>query len=144
QVVQLHGDETPELARSIRESLGVEVWKAVRPRSGEEYERAAMEFEGAVDGLLLDGWSPSSRGGTGVRFPWREVAARRTSSRVPLKLIAAGGLNPENVGEMIDLVRPDVVDVSSGVEEAPGLKDAESIRRFVSAASAAMTEKGVA
>ncbi|MDB4951026.1 MAG: N-(5-phosphoribosyl)anthranilate isomerase [Gemmatimonadetes bacterium] len=132
-VLQLHGDETPELAADLR-SLGFTVWKAVRPRTGAEFEAAAGRWSGAVDALLLDGWSPDAHGGTGARFPWAEVAALRAALDGGTRLVAAGGLRPGNVAEAVRLLRPDVVDVSSGVESAPGVKDAEAIRTFVAAA----------
>jgi phosphoribosylanthranilate isomerase len=143
-VIQLHGDESAEFARSLRASFDVEVWKAIRPRSAEDFAAAAKAFEDSVDGVLVDGWSASARGGTGARFPWREVAARRAEVAGSLKLIAAGGLNPENVAEVIALLHPEVVDVSSGVERSPGIKDAGAIRRFAAAARAPVAEKGVA
>src|SRR5690606_34214902 len=76
-VVQLHGDETPELARSVRSSVDAAVWKAVRPRTRGEFVAAVDAFDGVVDALLLDGWSATARGGTGTPFPWREVAGPR-------------------------------------------------------------------
>lgn len=132
-VIQLHGDETPETAGRLREA-GWTVWKALRPRDGAEFAAGVARWAGAVDALLLDGWSPHAMGGTGERFPWPEVAALR--GRVPegLALVVAGGLRPENVAEAAALLRPDVVDVSSGVETAPGIKDVDAVRAFVAAA----------
>lgn len=132
-VLQLHGDETPETARALREA-GWTVWKALRPRGGAEFTAGVARWAGAVDALLLDGWSPEAHGGTGASFPWREIAALR--GRVPedLALVVAGGLRPENVVEAAELLRPGVVDVSSGVESAPGIKDHDAIRAFVAAA----------
>lgn len=134
RVVQLHGDESPEYARSLREEGRWEVWKAVRPRDGEEFAREAARFAGAVDGLLLDGWSAEARGGTGARFPWAAVAAHRGELPSDLQLIVAGGLHPGNVAEAVAVLRPAVVDVSSGVETEPGIKDADAIAAFVAAA----------
>jgi phosphoribosylanthranilate isomerase len=142
-VVQLHGEEIPEFAAIVRSTMGVEVWKALRIRNADDFEEGASRYEGSVDGLLLDGWSEQGRGGTGSRFPWQEVAERRRRLGFGTKLIAAGGLRPENVGELVELLDPEVVDVSSGVETAPGLKGEELIMRFVAAAKSAVARKGV-
>lgn len=135
-VVQLHGDESPDFAAEVRSETGLEVWKAVRPRSGEEFSAAVRHYAAWVDGLLLDGWSAEARGGTGTRFPWEEVAQRRGALGEETRLIVAGGLHPANVGTIIGLLRPDVVDVSSGVECAPGIKDAHRVQEFADAARA--------
>lgn len=140
-IVQLHGDEGPELARRLRSGLGVETWKALRPRSGEEFATELQRFASEVDGVLLDGWSKSARGGTGTPFPWQEVAARRDELPPTLRFVAAGGLGPANVAEMMALLSPDVVDVSSGVESAPGLKDHILINEFAAAVRSAIARK---
>ncbi|HEX8905574.1 MAG TPA: phosphoribosylanthranilate isomerase, partial [Longimicrobiaceae bacterium] len=130
-VLQLHGDEPPELAAALR-GEGFTVWKAVRPRTGDEFARAAVLYAGSVDALLVDGFNPDAAGGTGTAFPWREVAERIAAAQ-GVAIVAAGGLRPENVAEAASILRPDVVDVSSGVESAPGIKDAEAVRAFVAA-----------
>jgi phosphoribosylanthranilate isomerase len=142
QIMQLHGEESPERVDELRRSSGREVWKAIRPRGGEEFALALEAYAEVVDGLLLDGWSPSARGGTGARFPWAEIAAFR--DRVPegVRLIAAGGLTPENVAEAVAVLRPAVVDVSSGVEVAPGIKQHSLIERFAAAAFGAAGDNG--
>jgi phosphoribosylanthranilate isomerase len=132
-VVQLHGDETPELAGMLR-ARGLVVWKALRPRGGADLAAEAPHWAGAVDALLLDGWSAEARGGTGHAFPWREVAERRDALPAGMALVAAGGLRPENVAEAIRVLDPFAVDVSSGVEAAPGVKDHDAIERFIRAA----------
>lgn len=131
-VLQLHGDEPPELADALRRE-GFTVWKAVRPRSGDEFADAAVLYAGAVDALLVDGFSADARGGTGTAFPWREVAERIAAVAPETAIVAAGGLRPENVAEAARILRPDVVDVSSGVESAPGVKDAGAVRAFAAA-----------
>lgn len=136
-VLQLHGDETPELVAAVRAGSGGEVWKVVRPRTGDEFARAIEVYAGVADGLMLDGWSAAARGGTGTRFPWHEVAAYRDRLPPGTRLIVAGGLGPENVAEVVEILSPDVVDVSSGVEAAPGIKDHDAIRRFADAARGA-------
>lgn len=132
--VQLHGDEDPAACASLR-SEGTEVWKAIRPRNREELERLVDRYAAHADALLVEGWSPEAAGGTGTGFPheWLAGDARPAG----LRIVLAGGLDPENVGGAVQGVRPDVVDVSSGVESAPGRKDPGRIRAFVRAARAA-------
>ncbi|HEX6041708.1 phosphoribosylanthranilate isomerase [Longimicrobium sp.] len=132
RVVQLHGNETPELADRVR-SAGYQAWKAVRVRHADDVAAALARYAGAVDALLLDGYDPSAAGGTGTRFDWAAVAARLGALPDGLRLIAAGGLRPDNVAEAVRTLRPHAVDVSSGVEQAPGVKDPASVRAFVRA-----------
>jgi len=91
-----------------------------------------------VDGVLLDAKVPGRLGGTGAALPWQELIDQiqplREGSRS--RLILAGGLRPENVAEAIRLLRPDVVDVSSGVETEPGVKDRARMRAFRDAVNA--------
>ncbi|HEY0024059.1 MAG TPA: phosphoribosylanthranilate isomerase [Longimicrobium sp.] len=129
-VLQLHGDEPPELADRMR-AAGYEVWKAVRARGADDFSRAARRYAGAVDALLLDGYSPAAHGGTGTRFPWAEVAERLGELPPGMRLVAAGGLTPRNVAEAAAILRPHAVDVSSGVEASPGVKDPDAVRAFV-------------
>lgn len=131
-VLQLHGDETPDLAARMR-AAGWEVWKAVRARDADDFSAAAARYAGAVDALLVDGYSPDSHGGAGVRFDWEAVSARRGELAPGMRLIAAGGLRPENVAQAVRILRPHAVDVSSGVESAPGRKDPQAVRDFVRA-----------
>lgn len=139
-VVQLHGDEDASFVRALRSAGQWTIWKAVRPRTAEEFAAAVEAFAPAVDGLLLDGWSAEARGGTGHRFPWEEVARVRGLLPPEVELIAAGGLNPGNVGRAVELLRPAVVDVSSGVELSPGVKDPAGVAAFVAAALASRSD----
>ena len=140
-VVQLHEDPPLDLARSVKEATGRLVWAVVRvpeivvdggqaPAADRLAARIA-ELDGEVDAVLLDTLAVAGLGGSGRRFDWSLVgeAARPRRSR----LVAAGGLAPETVGEAIAALRPDVVDVSSGVERATGLKDHERMRAFAQA-----------
>ena len=133
-VIQLHGDETPDHAAALRDGSGAAVWKAVRPRNSAEFLDAIARFSGAVDALLLDGWSAQARGGSGTPFPWDVVAALRGEVPAGLALVVAGGLQMGNVADAVNRLRPDVVDVSSGVEDAPGRKNPLHIHSFVAAA----------
>ena len=126
--IQLHGSETPDECRAVRERAGIPVWKAVDP-GFPAVEEGYLE---AVDALLLD----SERGGSGRALDWAAVAARFPRGRRPLPVILAGGLDPDNVARAIREARPDGVDASSRLESAPGVKDPALVRRFVSRARA--------
>lgn len=123
---QLHGDETPDTVAKIRAG-GVKVVKALRVR--DEGSLSSME-DYAADMYLLDSWSESARGGTGERFNWAFAGDMRGYDNI----LISGGITPENVGEALDFFEPYGVDASSSLERAPGEKDDERVRRFVSAA----------
>jgi phosphoribosylanthranilate isomerase len=123
---QLHGDETHEIVTFLREG-GVKVMKALRVR--DEDSLAALDGYGA-DLIMLDAWSEKVRGGTGERFDWALAKSLRGRGNI----VVSGGLNPENVREAISFFEPYGVDASSSLEEAPGKKNEEQVRRFVSAA----------
>lgn len=123
--VQLHGDETPDYCRAVH---GQQVIKALRVGEGFRPEDVLQFETGAV---LLDAFSQGARGGTGQTFDW--TIARRVRALVA-ELYLAGGLTVENVAEAIAAVEPFAVDVCSGVENAPGRKDAARVRAFVAAA----------
>jgi phosphoribosylanthranilate isomerase len=133
-VIQLHGDERTSAVARIRAAGPWRVWKAVRPRTGREFATAVARWAGRVDGILVDGFSDAARGGTGARFPWDEVAARRGAVDDTTDLIVAGGLSPDNVALAVERLGPDVVDVSSGVEVERCVKSAERVRSFIEAA----------
>jgi phosphoribosylanthranilate isomerase len=124
--VQLHGDESPETVTALREG-GVKVIKALRVRGADSL--AAMNGYEA-DLFLLDAWSDRAQGGTGERFDWE--VAKSYGGRG--NILVSGGLTPENVREAIRFFEPYGVDASSSLEDAPGKKNAERVRRFVSAA----------
>jgi phosphoribosylanthranilate isomerase len=131
-VVQLHGDEAPETVEAVSAAGPWAVWKAVRARTPEHVRTAVRRYD-TVDAILVDGWHPERIGGTGVRVGWGDLAHLRAVMREGQRLVAAGGLTPENVAEVVRIARPDVVDVSSGVEGAPGRKDPDRIQAFVQA-----------
>lgn len=119
-LLQFHGDETPEQC----ESFGLPFIKAVRMRPGVDLLEYARRFDRAR-GLLLDAYVSGTQGGTGTRFDWKLIPAG-----IRLPIVLSGGLDPENVGEAIRQVRPAAVDVSSGVEAVKGIKDPQRILRF--------------
>jgi phosphoribosylanthranilate isomerase len=129
-MVQLHGDEGTAFCREVARRTGCQVIKAMRVRSGADI-RAAEAFR--TDYHLLDAHRPGSPGGTGESFDWELLAGRR--STVPL--ILAGGLDPDNVAEAIGVARPFAVDVASGVESTPGIKDHALMAAFAERARAA-------
>lgn len=132
RVVQLHGAEPPEACERIA-GWGLEVWKAVRPRSREELWAGIDRYAEATDAVLVEGHSEGRAGGAGARLPWSWLEGRPEGGERPdgARVLLAGGLDPDNVEEAVARTRPDGVDVSSGVERAPGEKDPERIRRFV-------------
>jgi len=127
-ILQLHGQESAERCRELRQSLGVKVWKALRLRDRSDLNRAA-DYAHHVDGLLLDAWAADQLGGTGQRLPlaWLEGF----KSEVPWWL--AGGIASDALPEILARVRPDGLDVSSAVEKSPGDKDLEGVAKLVRA-----------
>ncbi len=123
---QLHGDESPEDVDAVREG-GLKVMKALRVRGADSL--AAIDDYGA-DLFLLDAWSEKARGGTGERFDWGLAKSLKGRGNI----VVSGGLGPENVREAVRLLEPYGVDASSSLEDAPGKKNDERVRRFVSAA----------
>jgi phosphoribosylanthranilate isomerase len=134
-IVQLHADPEPEEVAEVRAATGAEVWAVAR--IGAEVPRSLGALFEAADAVLLDARSGVALGGTGRTVPWRMVAAAIDGARRGRRLVLAGGLGPENVGEAIAVLAPDVVDVSSGVESSPGVKDHARMRAFAAAAKAA-------
>lgn len=133
-ILQLHGAETPARVAEIRARYGLPVMKAVGIANAEDLP-ALADYEAVADQILVDAKPPRNAdlpGGNGVSFDWRLIAGR--SWRKPWML--AGGLTPDNVAEAIRLTGAPQVDVSSGVESAPGLKDPDRIAGFVAAAQA--------
>jgi len=131
--IQLHGEETPERTAQIRARFGLPVWKALPVASAADVTRAAA-YIGAADFLLFDAKTPKGTlpGGMGLSFDWSLIAGWKG----PLPWGLAGGLRPDNVAEAIRLTGAPLVDTSSGVESAPGVKDADLIAAFCRAARA--------
>ena len=120
-LLQFHGGETPEQCRGY----GRPYIKAIAMRAGVDLPAEALRYADAA-GLLLDAYSPTAAGGTGQVFDWAQ--APRDAG---LPIVLAGGLTPENVAAAILKVRPYAVDVSSGVEQSKGIKDAAKIVAFM-------------
>ena len=155
--IQLHGDEPPELLHELHEhGLGragellqvlghvpeVPIVRALRPVGGElekatEYLTACRRLGCLPQAVLLDAHSPAAYGGTGLMLNWARLA-ERNDALFGLPLVLAGGLKPENVAAAIHSAKPDAVDVASGVESAPGVKDAAKVMAFVNYAKQAL------
>jgi phosphoribosylanthranilate isomerase len=130
-LLQLHGDETPAACAQLRHPY----LKALRMRADTDVDTDVMaELARYPDAraLLLDTYSPDAWGGTGKTFDWTRIPAA-----VRGRIILAGGLNPDNVADAVVQVRPYAVDVSGGVEAAPGIKDAQRIESFLAAVTRA-------
>lgn len=130
-MLQLHGSEPPERVAEVRTRYGLPVMKAIGIAGPEDVERIAL-YGKVADQLLVDAKAPKGAtlpGGNGLPFDWRLVAKKYW----PCPWMLAGGLTPANVAEAIRLTGARQVDVSSGVESAPGVKDAALIRAFIAA-----------
>ena len=128
-MLQLHGRETPERVAEVKARYGLPVMKAVGIADGDDLPKLESYF-GVADQILVDAKPPKGGelpGGNGLSFDWRLIAGRRW----PCPWMLAGGLTPENVAEAVKMTGTKQVDVSSGVEDAPGQKNAELIQKFV-------------
>lgn len=121
-LLQFHGDESPEFCQSF----GAPFIKTIAAQNSKHIEKEAANFPSAK-GLLLDSASALGRGGTGVTFDWSIIPAT-----LPKPYILAGGLNPENVLEAVQTVHPYAIDVCSGIEAAPGIKDHKKMKKLIS------------
>ena len=133
-MLQLHGRETPERVAEVKARYGLPVMKAVGIADGDDLPKLESYF-GVADQILVDAKPPKGGelpGGNGLSFDWRLIAGRRW----PCPWMLAGGLTPENVAEAIKMTGVKQVDVSSGVEDAPGQKNAELIQKFVQSSRA--------
>lgn len=128
-VVQFHGRETPEWTGMVREKIQLEVWKALGLKDAGTLERSAA-YVGKVDRLLFDAPAKALPGGNGIAFDWNLLAGHKHLVDWGI----AGGLTPDNVAEAIRATGAPLVDASSGLESAPGVKDVDLIRAFCKAA----------
>ncbi len=129
--LQLHGRETPDRIAALQSRTGRAVWRAAGVKTEADI-RAAIQGAGPADRLLLDAKAPSNStipGGNGVAFDWRLMQGIAP----PLPWGLGGGLTPANVGAALAVLRPAFVDVSSGIEDRPGVKSLQKIAEFASA-----------
>lgn len=132
--LQLHGKESPERAAAIRQRFGLPVWKAISVKTSADID-SAKAYTGAADFLLFDAKTPDGAalpGGMGVRFDWTLLRGVRPA--LPWGL--SGGLGPDNVAKALKISGAPLLDVSSGVESAPGIKAVDKIIAFCEAAGA--------
>lgn len=124
--VQLHGSESLQVCRQLRAQLpSIKLIKALRIRTPEDLQQART-YESVIDGLLLDAYHPQLLGGTGKTLDWQTLS----SFRPDCPWLLAGGLTPDNVTAALGQLQPEGIDLSSGVEQAPGIKDLEKVQRL--------------
>lgn len=131
QALQLHGDETPHEVERVM-NLGADVIKALQVRDAASL---AQIGEFPCQAILLDAYNPGTYGGGGHAFPW-ELAVRAQEMFPEKHILLSGGLNADNVRQAVQQTRPVAVDVASGVESAPGVKDLTQVARFIAEARA--------
>jgi phosphoribosylanthranilate isomerase len=132
-IIQLHGEERPALTSRIGMTNGLEVWKAVSVRSGADLAEA-QKYRGSAQRILYDAKPPKGAdlpGGNGLRFDWNLLQRHDH----PLPWALSGGLDPRNLAEAVRITGATLLDVSSGVESAPGIKNVDKIAAFLKAAS---------
>lgn len=135
--LQLHGRETPERVQAIRDRYSLPVMKAISVSETSDLDKLAA-YRDVADGFLLDAKPPKGSelpGGNGVTFDWRIL----TALDADIDYMLSGGLNATNIGEALRLANPPGIDISSGVESAPGIKDVGLIEDFFRAVSDAQT-----
>jgi phosphoribosylanthranilate isomerase len=135
-IAQLHSNASPRSIAAARGAGMTEVWAVAAIRDGVLPETAAELFQ-CADAVVLDTGATDGLGGTGRSFDWAAVARAIEKVDRRARLVVAGGLTPYNVVQAIQCLKPEVVDVSSGVESAPGVKDPILMRRFIEAARSA-------
>ena len=135
EMLQLHGQESPERVATLKSRYKVPVMKMIAVRGPEDLT-GVYPYLDVADRILFDAKAPPEAtrpGGLGLRFDWRLLAGLD----LPVPFMLSGGLDPDSVEEAIEIAGPDAVDVSSGVESSPGVKDPAAIARFVAAVRAA-------
>ena len=126
EILQFHGDESPETCQQIGQALGRRWYKAIQVKPDLDVKAEIERFQHAgASAILLDAWHPDLKGGTGHSFDWQQFP------KMNLPLILAGGLNPDNIEQAILTTQAYAVDVSGGVEAAKGIKDQHLIERFM-------------
>ena len=141
--VQLHTTPDPELALRLREHFArhsrgrIGILRVLHYEADLATQLKSLGRDHAVDAILIDSRTAAAAGGTGLRYDWAAASTSFLAAAPHLRLIAAGGLDPQNVTEAIHTLEPWGVDVASGVEESPGMKDHGKVRAFILAARAA-------
>ena len=130
-IIQFHGTETPEWLARVKQLVPAQIWKAIGLRDADTLDRT-QKYRGIADRILFDAPAAAMPGGTGTRFDWSLLANHRHNMDWGI----AGGLTPDNVGQAIAETGAPLVDVSSGVESAPGVKDVDKIATFLKAVAA--------
>lgn len=128
-VVQLHGAHDESRVAALRAVFRGEIWPVVRV-SGSSLPADLAETMNSGDAVLLDALVPGALGGTGVALAWDQLSSELSAVRGNHRIVLAGGLRPENVAQAIASLAPALVDVSSGVESSPGIKDHQRMRAF--------------
>jgi phosphoribosylanthranilate isomerase len=132
-VIQLHGNERPAIVSRTRMTSGLDVWKALPVRTALDLDEA-QKYRGAASLILYDAKPPAGSdlpGGNGLRFDWELLRGHKH----PLPWALSGGLDAHNIAEAVRITNAALLDVSSGVESAPGVKDVDKIAAFLKAAS---------
>lgn len=133
-IIQLHGNETPQRVAEIKERYrNLDVMKAIRIRNADDLN-AVQDYEATADWLLFDTKSEKAPGGTGEKFDWSLLKGKTFAK--PWML--SGGLTAENTKDALAQLSPDALDVSSGVESAPGIKDPVKIKAFIDSVKTAI------
>jgi phosphoribosylanthranilate isomerase len=132
-VIQLHGDERPAVVSRIRMTSGLEVWKALPVRTARDLDDA-QKYRGAATLILYDAKPPAGSelpGGNGLRFDWELLRGHQH----PMPWALSGGLDTRNIAEAVRITNAPLLDISSGVESAPGVKDVDKIAAFLKEAA---------
>ena len=125
-ILQFHGDETPEQCRDISKQVGRRWYKAIQVKPDMDVIATIQQYQQAgASAVLLDAWHPELKGGTGHSFDWAQFP------KLDIPLILAGGLKPDNIEDAIKTTNAYAVDVSGGVESAKGIKDKKLIEQFM-------------
>ncbi len=137
-VIQMHGRFTPDDVARLREGFDGELWSVVPIDAGDAAITEDLDdFSDLVDAILVDTMAGGVSGGTGIAFNWEaaQPLVRQLAERT--LIVLAGGLNPDNVAEAIRILAPSIVDVSSGIESSPGIKDHSRMKAFAEAVASA-------
>ena len=124
--IQLHGEESPDFCENLAKLTGKEIIKAIKVKSDEDLQ-LITQYKDKVSFVLLDSYCENQLGGTGKTFDW-EIAKKAKEYGIPI--ILAGGLNPDNIKQAYEAVKPYAFDISSGVEISKGVKDNEKLRKL--------------